>query len=174
MNWYIIIVVFVWVVLTCVGILALFGTYILVRRMLQWLQEEKKNGATQPTPKQGGMSKNQPVEWSIVRILTIVLVAAAVFIGGAIAAKYLWGFEVENSDIVLTFVGVLATFIVVTNYAQVLEIKKEVNNRISSIEGWKSRMSDRITHPDKYVKDEHISSISQKSRIRSVRPKHKE
>ncbi len=152
MNWYIIIVIFVWVVLISASIMMLFGTYVLVCWMLLWLQKRKRNDATQSTQKQGGQSNKQSIEWSIVRILTIVLVAAAVFIGGAIAAKYLWGFEVENSEIVLTFVGILATFIVVTNYAQVTEIKRDLHNRMLVLERWKRTIGNKWTNTDKFDK----------------------
>jgi hypothetical protein len=40
---------------------------------------------------------------------------------------------IESDHIVLTFVGVLATFVVVSNYSQVKEVKDESNVRISDI-----------------------------------------
>ncbi len=41
---------------------------------------------------------------------------------------------ISESNLVLTFIGVLATFIVVSNYTQIVEVKKDTNDRLKEIE----------------------------------------
>jgi hypothetical protein len=41
---------------------------------------------------------------------------------------------ITNESIVLAFIGVLATFIVVGNFAQVSEIRNIIENKIKSLE----------------------------------------
>lgn len=42
--------------------------------------------------------------------------------------------SISESNLVLTFIGILATFIVVSNYAQIVEVKKDTNDRLKEIE----------------------------------------
>lgn len=60
--------------------------------------------------------------------------AAVLFIGMAIIANKQWGLAISPDNVVLTFVGILATFIVVTNYAQVLDIKSELKDEIRKLD----------------------------------------
>lgn len=55
--------------------------------------------------------------------------AALLFIILAIVANKEWGLAISPNDVVLTFVGILATFVVITNYAQVSDIKKDVESK---------------------------------------------
>lgn len=70
-------------------------------------------------------------------VLTSILVAAGIaffFVILVIVANKEWGLSLQPDHVVLTFVGIIATFLVVTNYAQVSDIKKEMEDRISQIE----------------------------------------
>lgn len=49
------------------------------------------------------------------------------------AAKY-YSFYVSHDNIILTMVGILATFVVVSNYVQIADIRKEFNIRVSELE----------------------------------------
>ena len=47
-----------------------------------------------------------------------------------------------SEGLVLIFVGVLATFVVVSNHAQVIEVKNEFDKRISDIENLAEKMKE--------------------------------
>lgn len=42
--------------------------------------------------------------------------------------------SISESNLVLTFIGVLATFVVINNYAQIIEVKKDTDNRLKVLE----------------------------------------
>lgn len=78
------------------------------------------------------------------KIFGITIGAAIVFWGLAIlAAKYCKFEVVDNDRIILTLVGILATFVVISNYMQVKEVKDEFSSQV------------------KVVKDEFSSKISE-------------
>jgi len=80
--------------------------------------------------------------WIILLLIFMVAIAIRVTISPSV---------IENDTLVITFVGILATFVVVGNYMQVKEIKDEFN---SKAEGLKSSFE------EKYKNE--ISSISKK------------
>jgi hypothetical protein len=100
-------------------------------------------------------------------ILLTSIVGAIIFIGAMILFQRCFGFEAsyENgTTIVLGFVGIAATFIVVSNYAQVREIERKFENKVNEIEGNVnntinerlqefSKVETRITDAEKNVKD---------------------
>jgi positive regulator of sigma E activity len=63
-------------------------------------------------------------------------------------------YEIEGNDVtlILSFVGILATFIVVSNYAQVKEIKDEV-------EAYKQKMGSEIASENKKLEEKLNSNI---------------
>jgi hypothetical protein len=88
---------------------------------------------------------NKMPEWAWILIASIV--GAIVFIFVMILFQKCYGFEIKegSTSIVLTFVGIAATFVVVSNYAQVWnierkfyqkteEVKTEFDNKISFID----------------------------------------
>ena len=80
-------------------------------------------------------------------VVTSILIAAGiavVFIILVIVANKEWGLALSPDHIVLTFVGIVATFIVITNYAQVSEIKKDVDGRFEQIERNMYRISKKM------------------------------
>ena len=42
--------------------------------------------------------------------------------------------SISESNLVLTFIGILATFIVVSNYVQIVEVKKDTNDKLKVID----------------------------------------
>ena len=62
--------------------------------------------------------------------------AGIILIVMAFVANRIFGLDIAASSekIILTFVGILATFIVVTNYAQVSDIKKEMEDKMSQLD----------------------------------------
>ena len=55
----------------------------------------------------------------------IILGGVVVFWAGSIIAYRYWDFQYDLDSVVLTFVGILATFVVVSNYAREKDIKDE-------------------------------------------------
>jgi hypothetical protein len=64
-------------------------------------------------------------------VLLLTLLCAIIFIWIMLIFQDKYNFEIYNNhtSIILTFVGILATFIVVGNYAQIIEIKKEFEGK---------------------------------------------
>lgn len=53
-----------------------------------------------------------------------------------------WNIEIISTTVILTFVGILATFVVVSNYAQVKDVKEEVKTQITEIkDGFEKRIN---------------------------------
>lgn len=80
-------------------------------------------------------------------VLTSILVAAGIaffFVILVIVANKEWGLSLQPDHVVLTFVGIIATFLVVTNYAQVSDIKKEMEDRISRLESAQKSLIRRV------------------------------
>ncbi|MFA6779487.1 MAG: hypothetical protein WCU80_06895 [Paludibacteraceae bacterium] len=67
------------------------------------------------------------------KILGICIATTCVFWGLAALASNRLSLIITDKDIILTFVGILATFVVISNYAQVQEIKNEFENKIKDI-----------------------------------------
>lgn len=70
----------------------------------------------------------------IVTSIFIVLGAALLFMILVYVAHKYFGLHISSDHVVITFVGIIATFIVVTNYAQVSDIKKDIEDRISNLD----------------------------------------
>lgn len=80
-------------------------------------------------------------------VLTSILVAAGIaffFVILVIVANKEWGLSLQPDHVVLTFVGIIATFLVVTNYAQVSDIKREMEDRISRLESAQKSLIRRV------------------------------
>jgi hypothetical protein len=74
--------------------------------------------------------------WKI--FLMVTGVTAVFWVGAAIVSKW-FGLIITDTNIALTFLGVLATFVVISNYAQVAEIKREFNNNLQEQKNWHSQ-----------------------------------
>jgi predicted Holliday junction resolvase-like endonuclease len=96
--------------------------------------------------------------WLIV-IIALGLSVASLFI----KVSYNWNVELVSTSIILTFVGILATFIVVGNYMQVRDIKSEIKDRIDALEkdfnGKIKMFSDRFNFELDKKEDTNIVSI---------------
>jgi len=67
--------------------------------------------------------------------LVTACIAAVLFIVTALVLSKCFDFYICNENIVLVFVGILATFVVVTNYAQVVQIRKDCQCEIEKMRG---------------------------------------
>lgn len=74
-------------------------------------------------------NKSKDKNYVVVCLITACVAAIILIVAAIISSKY-FDFYIDNKDIVLTFVGIIATFIVVTNYAQVLQIKKDFEQKL--------------------------------------------
>ena len=84
--------------------------------------------------------------WKI--FVTLIVVTIVFWICAAIVSKWS-GFVITDTNVVLTFVGVLATFVVISNYAQMKEIKsdaeKQVNILREEIKEIKKELKKKVT-----------------------------
>jgi flagellar basal body-associated protein FliL len=115
-------------------------------------------------------------KWFYVKILCVVILCAIVFWALAVCAYQWFGFNViEAQDIVLTLVGILATFVVISNYAQVQTIKQDFEKNISDIERNckklieenEQKLANEINEIEKRLKDKLVLS----NKIDSYMPK---
>lgn len=86
----------------------------------------------------------------VVKALFTAVVAAMIFIGAVIFASKKYDFNITPDSIVLTFVGILATFLVITNYAQVIDIKKDFHRRVTRLEEKRRRLDNKITNSGRF------------------------
>lgn len=63
---------------------------------------------------------------SYIKIFWIVILGIAIFWGLSLLSYFVFGFSVDEKDIILVFMGALTTFILLSNYAQVKEIKDQM------------------------------------------------
>jgi hypothetical protein len=77
------------------------------------------------------MKKIDP-HWKI--FITLVGVTIVFWIGAAVISKW-FDFVITSENIALTFIGVLATFVVVSNYAQIIELKREFKRGLNKYKG---------------------------------------
>jgi hypothetical protein len=73
--------------------------------------------------------------WSYLILLFAITVFAALFFWFAIWLNIEHRFGISDSSIVIAFIGILATFVVVSNYLQVLEVKREFASEVEKAKG---------------------------------------
>ena len=66
-------------------------------------------------------------------ILLVIVSSAIVFWGLAVISAKCFGFVLTNDQIVSTIIGILATFVVVSNYIQVQEVKRDLELKIEEL-----------------------------------------
>ncbi|MCL2596225.1 MAG: hypothetical protein FWD66_00890 [Paludibacter sp.] len=95
------------------------------------------NGDISPSPdKLFNIIKNkQRNNWFYGKILGIIILSALILWGLAIVALKYFNLNLTEHglEIILTFIGILATFIVVSNYMQVKDIDRKFENRITEL-----------------------------------------
>jgi amino acid transporter len=74
----------------------------------------------------------------VISIVALAFSLISIFCG--VAPYTNWNVEIVSLTIILGFVGILATFVVISNYAQVVEIKNEFGKRISAVENLDERI----------------------------------
>jgi uncharacterized membrane protein (DUF485 family) len=79
--------------------------------------------------------KKRDNQHSPIRLLVLITAFSIVFFALFIWLNRKYHFGISDDGIVLTFVGIIAAFVVIGNYAQVIEIKKEFEKAIENIEG---------------------------------------
>ena len=67
-------------------------------------------------------------------LFLLIVLVAGLFLLGFIWLNKHCGFGISDDGIVITFIGILATFVIISNYAQVSDIKKKVDEKIASID----------------------------------------
>lgn len=60
------------------------------------------------------------------------------FWAGAVVSAHCFGFYVNEKDIIITFIGILATFVVINNYAQIEQSRRVFTEEVRKIEEYKN------------------------------------
>jgi ABC-type multidrug transport system fused ATPase/permease subunit len=78
--------------------------------------------------------KNKIPKWVywvwLISIVSLGLSIASIFV----AYDICWNVEMVSTAIVLGFVGIIATFVVVTNHSQIDTIKRDIDRKINTID----------------------------------------
>jgi hypothetical protein len=76
------------------------------------------------------MNEMEKDRWLYLKILGVIILGAIVFWFLAIVSYSYFGFALGANNVVLTLVGILATFVMVSNYMQMAEVKRNIDKRI--------------------------------------------
>ena len=108
-------------------------------------------------------------KWFYIKVLGVIIGGAMVFWILAVCAFEFFNFGIIDAQgIVLVLIGILATFVVVSNYAQVLTIKQDFENKITEIEqNCKKQIETNTIDIEKRLKNKLILS----NRIDAFMPK---
>lgn len=74
-------------------------------------------------------SENKP-NWMIVAVFVFVCILIASVISGIWCEKT----KINDNNVIIGFIGVLATFVVVGNYAQTVDMRNQTENKIKKLE----------------------------------------
>jgi len=86
-------------------------------------------------------------------ILGIVVFAVFLFIGLQIFITVVFEVEVKDEGVILTLVGILATFVVISNYMQVIEIKRAFDSKVEKLEHSQESIIEKIDEVQDSKKD---------------------
>ncbi|MDR2410577.1 MAG: hypothetical protein LBE13_21040 [Bacteroidales bacterium] len=115
-------------------------------KSIEELFENQKNRIDEIEKKINGSEKNIKSRtsrwWDYILLLIVISAFAVAFFLFAVWLKERFHFEISGDSIVLTFVGIAATFVVVSNYMQVKEIKDEFNDKTTAIENKTDKLID--------------------------------
>lgn len=123
-----------------------------IKRLLNRLRKKTNKKMTENNKEE--KKKN----YTYLIILGITVGAAILFWALAIIAYRCFDiYYIDKNNVILTFVGILATFVVVSNYAQISEIK----NDIEYIKSKKDITKEYNTILEEYAKEEAINMLLQ-------------
>jgi cell division protein FtsL len=74
------------------------------------------------------LSKHKPEKQPYIKLLLWVLFGAIVFFTFAVVLNRAYHFGISDTSVVLAFVGILATFIVVSNYIQMKDLERKIKD----------------------------------------------
>jgi len=90
--------------------------------------------------------QNNP--YIMIFVITLFAIAVIFFF---IFLRDNYKFYISNENIILVFIGILATFIVVSNYMQVNNIERKINNSISITDKQYKEVSNNVNFLDEYI-----------------------
>ena len=81
------------------------------------------------------ISQTTKIKWWFYAIVFAIIVAGAIgfWVLAVVSYRY-FGFALDANNVVVTLVGILATFVVVGNYLQVQDVKREFGVKVSGVE----------------------------------------
>jgi hypothetical protein len=131
-----------------------------IKRLEETQQEFSSFNNRAKKPKEGGKICIKRILHYIKRIvpqwcwiLLLILLCSIVFIWAMLIFRDKYGFEIHNShvSIILAFVGIAATFVVVSNYAQVKYIESKFDERVKTLNAKQRETEDFTKFLDQYT-----------------------
>ena len=95
-------------------------------------------------------------KWFVILLISIFVVA--VFWVGVFISARCFDFEISDQNIILTFVGILATFIVISNYEQVQSIEKKTQKQVDDLKEEMEYFKTHITTISQIVERNNLAS----------------
>ncbi|MBQ2177047.1 MAG: hypothetical protein II453_19010 [Alphaproteobacteria bacterium] len=94
---------------------------------------------------------NNEISWFVKLAISVVimLAAAGVFM---IIVKWMRFSSLDINDMMVSFVGILATFIVINNYAQIQEIKKDLERKIEDLKTQQTTIEEERKADEKFIR----------------------
>jgi hypothetical protein len=78
--------------------------------------------------------KNQEYHYSPIRLFILITIFSIAFFVLFLWLNHKYCFGISNDSIVLTFIGIIATFVVISNYIQVKEIERKFDSKRIELE----------------------------------------
>ncbi len=128
-------------------------------RQLQELQTQLENNKNVSLKVKGYVRERFSANYVRASIL-VACVAAIILIVAAVISSKCFDFYIDNKDVVLTFVGIIATFIVVTNYAQVIEIKKNFDQQVRQLKTEYDQNIDKVVEERNRLLTKHVDMLT--------------
>ena len=76
----------------------------------------------------------------------------------------------DENNLVITFLGALAAFVVISNYAQMVEIKNDTKRKLDDIQEKEKKINKFIAYYDNQIKKDVLSVLKKKYSVNNALP----
>lgn len=144
-------------VVTAILIICIWGTLKLFNVFRRWgnMYQEQKINLLKERKKlieAGEEVESLDNNYVVKAIITSVIVTIILIIGILVANKE-WGLDISSNGVILTFVGILATFVVITNHAQTAEMSRRVDKQLEKNEKDMAKLKEDSINAQKNISD---------------------
>lgn len=110
------------------------------------------------------MRRNKDKELTTYRLLWILIVCSATFWFIGWLAVGFGGVQIYTDSVILTFIGILATFVVVSQYVQVQDVERKIDDKIAELEE-KSQLQREETLAEMYSNFANSALLSKNNEV---------